>query len=289
MPFELRHQISQLADSKFWLQLCDGFSLTEETPLADLSSGDSRKFDRDDNWHVCKELIAEEGYFVYHEWFDTDFVDRLAGGILKLRDEGIPPVFCFVYDEYWNLLQQLHPLFEDLVGEYWLLPAVWAWHVTYDNQSAFTPHRDQLRDVAPEEEEHLDYLTVWIPLTDLDHLNSSISILPASCDPDYDGETEAIRVENLQSIRSLQAKRGAMMCWTTGLAHWGTSQTKYGNERISVGLYLQNPEVECFDPPPMDFSRPFPLAERLTLIANQIVNYARTDDLLEYAKVILAE
>ena len=173
---------------------------------------------------------------------------------------------------------QLDPLLSDLVDEYWLLPAVWAWHVTPDKQTAFSPHRDQIREVAVDDEDHLDYLTIWIPLTDLNHLSSSICVLPASLDPDYDAGEAGVRVEDLQNVRSLQGKRGSVFCWATGLAHWGTRQSEFGQPRMSVGLYIQNPEAECLDPPPLDFTKPFSLDQRLQLIGQQIVNYSREAD-----------
>ena len=61
--------------------------------------------------------------------------------------EEIHPVFAFVFDQFWGLLLQMRPLFSDLLGDYECLPAVWSWLVDSDNQTAFQPHRDQVREV----------------------------------------------------------------------------------------------------------------------------------------------
>jgi hypothetical protein len=269
-----------LQDKTFWLKLCNGFSISEDQPLGGSlakRSSSSNKL-RDDDWEVCKITMHQDGYFAYDSWFDPELIERMAAVIEKLTSNDIPPIFCFVFDEFWEVLTQVDPMMKDLVGEYWLLPAVWAWHVTADNQSGFAPHRDQVRDVGVDDDEHLDYLTCWIPLTDLNHLSSCISLLPASKDADYDSGTQETRVENLQDIRTLQGKKGSVFCWTTGVIHWGTSQSRLGRPRISIGFYVQNPEAECYDPPPMDLEKPLSLRSRLSLIGQQIIHYSRTAD-----------
>ena len=267
--------IDQLRQPEFWEKLCPDLTVSSAIEPA---SGQLTLPLRDQDWQQCKDLINEDAYFAYDSWFDTGYIDRLASCLTKLESENLLPAFCFVYDEFWQLMLQLDPLLSDLVDEYWLLPAVWAWHVTPDKQTAFSPHRDQIREVAVDDEDHLDYLTIWIPLTDLNHLSSSICVLPASLDPDYDAGEAGVRVEDLQNVRSLQGKRGSVFCWATGLAHWGTRQSEFGQPRMSVGLYIQNPEAECLDPPPLDFTKPFSLDQRLQLIGQQIVNYSREAD-----------
>ena len=280
------NEISQLA---FWQALCADLTITTSDPLAEQFQARDLSQVRKDDWEVCKSTVHQDGYFAYESWFESDRMDRLATCMQSLSNQGIPPIFCFVFDEFWELFFQLRPMLEDLVGEYWLLPAVWAWHVTGDNQSAFAPHRDQVRDVSVDDDEHLDYLTIWIPLTDLNHLTSYMCVLPASADPDYDAGTDQVVIENLQDIRALQGPRGSVFCWTTGLVHWGTRQSRLGQPRMSVGVYIQNPEAECYDPTPMDFDQPFPLECRLALIGQQIIHYSRDadNDLLSLSQALI--
>lgn len=286
---ELKTTIEKYQDVEFWRDLCPGLSITEDKSLGAHSSYGKNKSIRAGDWEQCKDLINNEGYFAYESWFDPELIDRLAECLRQLEKHEILPAFCFVYDEFWELMLRLDPLLSDLLGEYWLLPAVWAWHVKPENQTAFTPHRDQVREAAIDDDDHLDYLTIWIPLTDLNHLSSCICVLPASADPDYDSGTDRVAVENLQDIRTLQGKRGSVFCWTTGLVHWGTKQSQQGTPRISVGLYVQNPEAECFDPPPMDFTNPFSLQQRISLVGQQIIDYARgaNNDLLRLASSLI--
>ena len=259
----------------FWKKLCPDLTITEDRSLAELSDfGQCLSIDSHE-WELCKELIHEDAYFVCDEYFSPQLIDRLADCFRKLHGEGIPEVFAFVYDEFWNLLLQMDPLLDDLLDDYLLLPAVWAWHVQHENQSAFKPHRDAILECDVDDDEHLDYLTIWIPLTDLNHRTSSISVFPASLDPDYGEGTKRISVEDLQDIRSLQAKRGSVMCWPPGLAHWGTKQTRFGEPRMSVGYFVQKSDADVLVPPPLDLENPLSLVQRLNIIGQQIIDYSR--------------
>ena len=55
---------------------------------------------------------------------------------------------------------------------------------------------------------------------------------------------------------------------------------------MSVGFYVQNPDAECHYPPPLDFSEPLSLNQRLAIIGQQILFYSREakDDELTLAK-----
>ena len=163
-----------------------------------------------------------------------------------------------------------------MLGDYDLLPSVWSWFVRDTNQTAFSPHRDQVREVGIDDDDHLDYLTIWIPLTDLNHLSSSMCVLPASFDPDYEDGTPEIRVENLQDVRSLQGKRGSVFCWTTQLAHWGTRQSEHGPPRMSVGYFIQRSDADPIEWAAMNFETAFPLTARVSIIGQQIIDYSRT-------------
>ncbi len=280
----------ELKNIEFWRLLCPDMSITESESLQIISTLGKDLELRSSDWSVCKTVISEDGYFAYDGWFDAQLIDRLSDCFERLDSKKIPCVFAFVYDEFWDLVLQLDPLLKDLIGDYDILPAVWSWLVRATNQTAFSPHRDQVRDVLIEDEDHLDYLTIWIPLTDLDHLSSSIGVFPASLDPDYEDATPDIRIENMQDIRSLQGKRGSVFCWTTQLAHWGTKQSPHGPPRMSVGYFVQRAGAELVeDDPPMDLSKPLSVKQRLSIVGQQIINYSREadDDLLRIAAALI--
>jgi hypothetical protein len=263
---------------EFWQQLCPQLSISDSTALGEIDCGQPPQLDAE-KWPTCKTTIAQDGYFAYDGWFDPKKIDLMAECFLQLEQQGIHPVFAFVYDDFWRLLLEMRPMFSDLLGQYDCVPAVWSWFVRPEAQTAFPPHRDQVREVFIEDEDHLDYLTIWIPLTDLNHLSSSICVLPASLDPDYEECTKNIRVENLQDVRSLQGTRGSVFCWTTQLAHWGTQQSEHAPPRMSVGYYVKRSNAESMDDgPPINFNQPLSLRQRLAIIGQQIIDYSRTAD-----------
>lgn len=283
-----QEQLGQLIDVSYWRQLCPDLTVNETTPLTEASDFGGSNSLRESDWNNCKETIHEDGYFAYDAWYSAELIDRLADCFLRLESAGLHPVFAFVYDEFWDLLLQLQPLLSDLLGEYDLLPSVWSWFVRDSNQTAFPPHRDQVREVGIDDDDHLDYLTLWIPLTDLNHLSSSMCVLPASADPDYEDGTPNVRVENLQDIRSLQGARGSVFCWTTQLVHWGTKQSAHGQPRMSVGYFVQRRDAEPLEWEAMSFEKPFTLNQRLAIIGNQIIDYSRTagDEELRLARTL---
>ena len=280
--------LQRIQTEVFWKELCPQLSISNE-PLAERSDwGQSRPLDSD-SWATCQQTIAQDGYFAYDSWFDERQIDRMAKCFHQLDANGIHPVFAFVYDEFWDLLMQIDPLFSDLLDDYECLPAVWSWFVQPKNQTAFSPHRDQVREVDIEDEEHLDYLTIWIPLTDLNLLSSAICVLPASLDPNYESCTAEIQVDNLQDVRTLQGKRGSVFCWTTQLAHWGTRQSSHGPPRMSVGYYLKRTEAENLEEQDaLDFTEPLSLRQRLSIIGQQIQNYSRSasEEELQFAEAL---
>ncbi|MEL7500219.1 MAG: hypothetical protein AAFN77_21665 [Planctomycetota bacterium] len=262
-------------DADWWRKVCPQLTIDLASPFQHRQMIRTN-VPREPDWSECKRMIHNDGYFAYPSWYATDAINRLATCFDQLAGQGIHPAFAFVFDEAWDLLVQLRPMMEDLLGDFHSLPAVWSWHVTQETQTAFTPHRDQVRDVLLDDDDHLDYLTVWVPLTDLDHRSSCICVLPAPLDSEFEEGTADIRVENLQDVRCLQGPRGSVFCWSTQLVHWGTTQSEFGPPRKSVGFYLQRADVPCLDGPPLDFSQPTSLSQRLSIIGQQIIDYSRT-------------
>ena len=285
----MQETISKYRDPSYWASLCPGLTITEDEPLAKVLRRRESPTVPADAWRECKETIRQDGYFACESYFSPELVDRLADALRCLDAADVHPVFCFVYDEFWEILLQISPLLTDLIGAHQWLPAVWAWIVRTDNQTAFSPHRDQTRVTSLDNENHLDYLTLWIPLTDLDHRSSSIFLLPASLDPNYDQGTSRTDVENLQDIRSLQVPKGSVLAWAVGLVHWGSRQTRFGEPRLSVGYYVQKSTAECLVPPPFDFEKDLSLTQRLNVIGQQILDYSRDRDmkLINMAKTLV--
>src|SRR5947207_2211844 len=54
--------------------------------------------------------MRREGYLQFDPIPWPVAVDRLAHGVAKLSELGIPPVFCYVYDAYWDAFAHIAPM-----------------------------------------------------------------------------------------------------------------------------------------------------------------------------------
>ena len=281
----------QFDQPEFWHRLIPELTIEESVPLAETSTFGTTLELSPDHWEPAQRCLQEQGYLAYPGWLHPSLMDQLAAAFLTLERNDLPTIFAFVYDQFWDVLLQLDPLLSELIDDYELPAAIWTWLVRPENGTAFPPHRDQIRDAGLGDDEHLDYLTLWIPLTDLNHASSNICVVPASVDPDYGQGINRTRIDDLQSIRCLQGPRGSVFAWTTGLIHWGTAQLDPSCPRMSIGACVQSPDAYCYDPPLLSFYEPFPLADRLAIVARQIINYApRMDsDWLQWAENYLSK
>jgi hypothetical protein len=109
--------------------------------------------------------VQREGYFRLRHDFGLD-LGAMAAVIAGLVADGFPPVFAFVYDEFWALFQALDPVYGNILGRYGLLPDFWVWHVdAAQGEAGWKPHRDKGRQSLRPDGTPLS-LSTWIPLTD---------------------------------------------------------------------------------------------------------------------------
>lgn len=217
--------------------------------------------------------VRREGYFRLRHDFGLD-LGAMAQTITALVADGIPPVFAFVYDEFWSLFHALDPVYGGVLGRYGLLPDFWVWHVDASQGDAgWKPHRDKGRQSLRPDGSPLS-LSTWIPLTDATPLNSCMYVVPADRDPTYGTERETEWLFELPSIRALPAVPGDVMMWTQALMHWGSRGSRSEKSpRISVSLEVQSTEAPPFNRPFLPSGQLIPFAMRLALIGKQMLQY----------------
>ncbi|MCE9574196.1 MAG: phytanoyl-CoA dioxygenase family protein [Deltaproteobacteria bacterium] len=221
-----------------------------------------------------RHRMVHDGYAQLADVVPAAFTANLASTVVNLRQRGIPPIFVFVYDQFWQLARRFERLLDDIVGAgHVMLPNVWTWYVDpAASESGWAPHRDRkpdtlLPDGMPKA------VSVWVPLTDADPTNGCMYVVPAYLDADYQQrEFTKLRCA-LHDARALPATAGSFLCWTQALAHWGGRSSDLARHpRISIGLEFQRGDSE-----PYDFPRvrrvPPSFEERLALIAKMIYLY----------------
>lgn len=221
------------------------------------------------------QLTTREGYF------QTDPVDwqlpvyDMANLIHALRQLRIPPVFGFVYDEFWLMYVKMQPVLARILGDdYVTLPNVWAWHIDpAANEHGWRPHRDRGR-ASIFEDGRPKILNVWLPLTDATPINGCMYLVPADRDPTYNTAEEMNMQYQLNDIRALPAAAGSMLAWNQAVLHWGShAAPRIATPRISIGAEFQRRDVAPFSEPFLEPGTQPTFAARLWMIAEQFKRY----------------
>ncbi len=219
--------------------------------------------------------MAKDGYFGDADAILARHAPLIADAVKRCVSMGLPPVFVFLFDEPWECYHRLKPVIASILGdEYKLLPDFWVWHVDPAKaQSGWTPHRDKgYWSLAPDGTPLS--LTLWIPLTDANTMNSCIYMVPAHMDPTYGTPRDKEHIAPYHGVRALPAKPGEYLCWNQAVFHWGSPASEFASEpRISMALEFQRGGIGEFNSPLLP-SEPYPdFTFRLQLIAKQILQY----------------
>jgi hypothetical protein len=217
--------------------------------------------------------LRDEGYFQIAHDFGLDLA-MMANTVRRFSAAGIPPVFCFVFDEFWAPFHALDAMYGGLLGPYGMLPDFWIWNVDpAKGEAGWQPHRDR-GSISLRPDGRPISLTTWIPLSEATPLNSCMYVVPAHADPTYRTPRENEYRFELPAIRALPAKPGDVLVWNQAVVHWGSRSSRRATEsRVSMAFEFQANDSKPFNTPilPPDTWVPFDM--RLKLIAKQVLQY----------------
>ena len=222
-----------------------------------------------------KERMAVEGYFDGYDDKLTKLMPGLASAMVRLVNLGIPTPFLFLFDEAWECFYRLNPVIANVLGEdYCNLPAFWAWHIDPGKQeSGWKPHRDRSRAALAADGTPLA-VSVWIPITEANSLNSCMYLLPANRDPVYNTPDEDKWVFPPTDIRAVPGRPGDFFCWNQALLHWGSRSSPFAKHpRISMSVEFQRGDIEPLDNPVLPRLTNMSFQFRLKMIAKQLLQY----------------
>ena len=207
---------------------------------------------------------------------------RLA--IERLRAEGWPSVFTYIYDEFWLVSRtpSLLGLLSGFLGNGCRQNSlVWTFYIPPTRGAqGWEPHSDSGGDKSR--------LTVWIPLTNATLENGCMYVIPRDRLPEnLRGEyrklgdvTKAQLGWLLQSTRALPSPAGAYLGWNHELIHWGSVSTGTEDPRISTAMEFlgsdvvpREDELPLFDP----LAPPPPFGERLRTIGKGLLAYKKNE------------
>jgi hypothetical protein len=238
-----------------------------------------------------------EGYFQTEPIFSVPLIESMRTGIEVLRQEGWPPVFSFVYDEFWRISRgpSLQRLLSMMLGaEYRQTSNVWTHYVHSEGRGrGFQPHTDD-RDSS-------NRLTVWISLTDATLENGCMYLIPRNINPQMSGERYSgsdtfnkseVRTL-LQGSLALPVQAGTVLGWDSDVIHWG-SLYRLGSPRISISMQFIGEHLDpaAYELPLLDVGSSVPtFAQRLHAIGSGILAYHThepgTGRYLEFARRLL--
>lgn len=230
--------------------------------------------------------LARHGYFQTEPAFAPPFVEKLKSCVEKLRAAHWPPVFAFVFDEFWAMLRSpfLSSVLASALGAQYRQSAnLWVYFIpAMDEARGWPPHAD-----TPG---HDDRMTVWIPLTDATLRNGCIYVIPKGLMPEsvprvYTDINAVNRRELgafLQASRALPAGAGSLLGWDHHVVHWGSVSKDAESPRISISAEFisarrtPNPDEEPLLEPSV--LPPFP--QRLRLIGKAVDAYRRFEPIM---------
>ncbi len=244
--------ISKLSSEAYWQEFAEGKFHISDSPKA---INIEQFKPSNEALAANKELFKLEGYTHFNQAFNMDLRPYLKL-LQKMFDSDIPPVFAFVYDEFWEFQARLQFMVESFLGkDSKLMPTVWIWYVDASKEKAilkeddkelatrslysgfYGPHRDKgKRGLNPDGSPKI--LSFWLPLTEASPLNSCIYLVPANRDPTYNTDEENSWLFKRADIRALPAKPGDILFWNEAVLHWG-SRPAPGRDlppRISIGF-----------------------------------------------------
>lgn len=286
-------------NSAYWLGLNPQLSITDrpfQPSLAQYSLPDEEL-----SQHVLQ--FKKEGYTKTRAVLDANEIALLRQGVENIVAAGLPPVFVFIYDEFWQVYKKLSNVLAPIFGKnYNLTTNVWAWYVPPDDvSSGFKPHRDFNNPACVMPDGLPGIGTLWIPLTDVTPLNSCMYVLPTDRDPCYPHDVADYNIgyAEIQGARALPAQAGSLLSWNSLALHWGSHSSVFAKEpRISFATYLSRDAAGFVDSYRMSPGLDLSLSHRLAIISQVVLHYRaeqfsygllNSDGLLEFSQAHIGD
>jgi Phytanoyl-CoA dioxygenase (PhyH) len=227
--------LNDATDSDYWRHFCPALSVGTS------SWRDLREACTLDSADIAQlaEKLGTEGYFRTKAILPIPLIHKMRACVEQLRSQNWPPVFAFVFDEFWAILRtaSLDRLVSAFLGqEYKQTSAIWTYYVSARKGSTgWAPHVDGSGDHR---------LSVWLPLTDATLDNGCMYVIPRNLVPgslpaDYRewGTVEKGELSRLlQGSRALPADAGCVLGWDQNLIHWGSVSSGSTIPRISIAV-----------------------------------------------------
>lgn len=222
----------------------------------------------------AREGLRSDGWLALGGLLDSSEAAAMAGAIRDLHAQGIPPLFAYVFDPFWQVPARFAQAIERVLGEAFdLLPDVWAWHVE-PGASGWPAHRGVYEHLRSERGTP-GFLNVWIALTLADRDHAGMWVVPLPRDPAYPNAMQDHGASGREGV-PLAAPPGTLLAWDANVLHWGGPSLASAVEpRISFSYTLRAAWLRDrrADEPVIPLAGPRTLRERLDLLAEMVDTY----------------
>jgi len=267
----------------YWQMLMPSFSIGGDRPreVIETETMDDTRLDQ------TLGGMAEDGYFQTGPLLAERMIRRMRECVDVLRHAHWPPVFTFVYDEFWRVTRgpSLVRLLSGVLGPgYRQVPKIWTFHIARGRGGGgWPPHRDGRN--RPKR------LSIWIPLTDATLENGCMYVLPKRLVPpgitESFARTKTVDTSDMLALlhasRALPARAGSVLGWDFEVIHWGSKASGLGECRVSVVFEFigESEEPGSDELPLLDAQSRLPaFSERLKAIARAIRSYELYEPLM---------
>lgn len=228
--------------------------------------------------------LATEGVTQIHGLLSPARACALGEILERIEAQGLPALFAYVLDAFWEPLDRLVPLVEAALGPVDVLADAWAWHIPPGpGRAGWPPHRGTYELVRG-----LDgrpgLVNVWVALSEVSHATACMHVVPFSRDPGY---PDALRREPLATTGAVayEMAGGDALLWDANSIHWGGPMlpgAPHARTSFSYTLRARSQSgasaLAPFEVVP-DWRRAT-LQDRLDLVAVQLLRYGHMDPLL---------
>jgi len=286
-------QLPKAGSEEFWRQLNPDLSISQypfqvaspapQPPAALLSE--------------YRDRMQQEAYFQSEPCLPAEMLASMRRAIESVREAGLPALFAFVYDIFYQGLTHFDSAFRAVLGQnYRLVPSFAVYYIEATDQAkGFAPHRDAEYLDTIDAQGNPSVITVWITVTEASPLNSCLYVVPKDRDPQYAESIHDLSVTAdafaWEDVRALPTPAGVMSCWSQYLFHWGSRASRRAREpRITYAVYLQSGQVEPVAEQTVAVPASLDFATRLSMICRSLkhTNYStfasweRSEELLAF-------
>jgi len=223
--------------------------------------------------------FPSEGVAVLPGLISSGRAKELVSTIARLEALGMPAVFAYAFDAFWEPVSRLVPVVTELVGPCEVLADGWAWNIPpITGKAGWAPHRG-IYDLVRQPDGRPGVVNVWVALSEVTLDTACMHVVPLSRDRGY---PDALRREPFDAhhAKAYPLPAGSALFWDACSLHWGGPMGPNATHaRTAYSFTVRAKGAQTLE----DFETIPDIAflsriDRLDLIAEQILRYGSLDE-----------